>query len=213
MTDWKTKCERFSIDHQEPGMLYPNSCSMGSAKTVKDLISLSQTVSKLNGKIENMGKDYQATEDDKRILKQSMKDFCCAMWSRTEFEKRNQEVQEDYIIAKQRVESVRNPPANLSYMGTIVPLGRPLRSDSVPILLITSLVFIILGLGLLLNIGNIQLAYVGPRSYGPGLIEQLRTSFQQTSWAVIGITVLASAGIAGGIFYGIQKTNPELLNK
>jgi hypothetical protein len=34
-------------------------------------------------------------------------------------------------------------------------------------------------------------------------------SYRQTSWAVLGITVVVSAGVAAGIFYGIQKANPE----
>lgn len=214
---WEVTCKRFSDTDkdnlQDDDKRYPNSCRMGSAKSVKELMTLSQTVSQLRGKIDSQGQSYAASEQDKLVLKQSMKDFCCAMWARREFEHRHKEAEEDYKIAKQRVDSVRNPPANLSYMGTIVPLGRPLRSDSVPMLLITSLVFLILGLGLLLNIGNVQLAYVGPRSYGPGLLERLTDSFRQTSWMVLGITILLSAGAAAGIFYGIQKTHPEWLTK
>lgn len=211
---WEVSCKKFTDDNlQDDNKRYPNSCNMGSAKTVKDLIELSQTISQLKGKIDYMGNNYSASESDKLILKDSMKDFCCAMWARREYQRRYLEAEEDYKIANQRVESVRNPPANLSYMGTIVPLARPLRSDSVPMLLITSLVFLILGLGLLLNIGNVQLAYVGPRSYGPSFFERLSDSFRQTSWAVLGITIVLSAGLAGGIFYAIQKTRPEWLDK
>lgn len=214
---WEVTCKRFSDTDkdnlQDDDKRYFSSCKMSSAKSVKELMALSQTISQLKGKIDSKGQEYSASEADKVVLKQSMKDFCCAMWARREFETRHAEAEEDYKIAKQRVESVRDPPANLSYMGTIVPLGRPLRSDSVPMLLITSLVFLILGLGLLLNIGNVQLAYVGPRSYGPGIFERLIESYRQTSWGVLGITIVLSAAAAGGIFYGIQKTYPEWLNK
>lgn len=140
-----------------------------------------------------------------------MNDFCCAMWARNEYEQRFNEAKQDYDIAKNRIDSVRNPPANLSYYGTLIPFARPLRSDSVPILLGTSLVFLILALGMLLNLGNVQLAYVGPRSYGPGFLTQLVDSFRQTSGIVIGITILASAGVAVGIYYGILKKHPEWL--
>ena len=186
---------------------------MASAKPVKDMMALAQTVNNLSGKISSMGQNYGATEDDKETLRTSMNDFCCAMWARNEYEQRYKEVQQDYDLAKHRIESVRNPPANLSYFGTLIPLPRPLRSDSIPILLSITLVFIILALGMLLNLGNVQLAYVGPRSYGPGFLSQLGDSFRQTSWMVLGITIVASAGLASGIYYGIQKTHPEWLNK
>ncbi len=212
MTDWKSTCEAFN---QFTTTQYPNSCTLASAKTVKDMMALSATVSRLRGKQAALGSDYQdgnpnaRTSDDRAALKTAMNDFCCAMWARNEYDQRYKEAQTDYDIAKRRVESVRNPPANLSYMGTVIPLPRPLRSDSVPILLITSLVFCILALGMLLNLGNVQLAYVGPRSYGPGFFQMLAESFRQTSWMVLAITVVVSAGLAGGIYYAIQKTHPE----
>jgi hypothetical protein len=212
MTDWKSTCEAFN---QFTPTQYPNNCTLASAKTVKELITLSDTVSRLRGKQSALGTDYQdgnanaRIEDDKTTLRTSMNDFCCAMWARTEYDERYKEAVLDYDIAKRRVESVRNPPANLSYMGTVIPLPRPLRSDSVPILLITSLIFCILALGMLLNLGNVQLAYVGPRSYGPGFFQMLAESFRQTSWMVLSITVVVSAGLAGGIYYAIQKYNPD----
>ena len=186
---------------------------MASAKSVKDMMALAQTVNNLSGKITLMGQNYGATEADKQTLTTSMNDFCCAMWARNEYEQRYKEAKQDYDLAKQRIESVRNPPANLSYLGTLIPLPRPLRSDSIPILLGITLVFLILALGMLLNLGNVQLAYVGPRSYGPGFITQLTDSFRQTSWMVIAITIAASAAVAGGIFYGIKKNRPEWLDK
>ena len=178
-------------------------------------MALSDTINRLRGKQAALGSDYRdgnvnaRIEDDKTTLRTSMNDFCCAMWARTEYNQRYKDAVTDYDIAKRRVESVRNPPADLSYMGTVLPLPRPLRSDSVPILLITSLVFCILALGMALNLGNIQLAYVGPRSYGPSFFQRLADSYRQTSWAVLIITVLVSAGVTGGIYYGIQKSKSE----
>lgn len=185
---------------------------MASARPVKDMMALSQTVNNLSGKISQQSGTYNASESDKQTLRDSMNTFCCAMWARNEYEQRYKDAKQDYDIAKNRIDSVRNPPANLSYLGTLLPFPRPLRSDSVPILLGISLVFLILALGMLLNLGNVQLAYVGPRSYGPGFLTQLADSFRQTSWMVIAITMLLSAGAAGGIYYGIQKTHPEWLN-
>ncbi len=210
MTDWRSTCDAFN---QYTTQQYPNNCTLASAKPVKDMMTLSRNLNGLASKINLMGQNYAATEADKQVLKDSMNDFCCARWARNEYEQRYKDAAKDYDIAKNRVESVRNPPANLSYLGTIWPLPRPLRSDSVPVLIGINLVFLILALGMLLNLGNVQLAYVGPRSYGPGFFTQLADSFRQTSWMVIAITVVVSAGLAGGIYYGIQKTHPEWLNK
>jgi hypothetical protein len=182
---------------------------MASARPVKDMMELSRNINNLASKISLQAGTYTTSAADEQTLKQSMNDFCCAMWARNEYEQRYKESKEDYAIAKHRIESVRNPPANLSYFGTLMPFPRPLRSDSVPILLGISLVFLILALGMVLNLGNVQLAYVGSRSYGPGFLTQLEESFRQTSWMVIAITIVVSAGAAGGIYYGIQKTNPE----
>jgi hypothetical protein len=208
MTDWKSTCETFN---QYTTTQYPNNCTMASARPVKDMMALSQTINTLAGKITSLGQTYSTTEDDKATLRNSMNTFCCAMWARNEYDERYKEAKQDYDIAKNRVDSLRNPPANLSYFGTLMPFPRPLRSDSVPVLLGISLVFLILALGMLLNLGNVQLAYVGPRSYGPGFLSQLGDSFRQTSWMVIAITMAVSAGAAGGIYYGIQKTRPEWL--
>lgn len=210
MTDWKSTCESFNPFTMQQ---YPNNCSLASATPIKDMMNLSKRVNSLAGKINNQGSSYVASEEDKQTLRDGMNNFCCAMWARKEYEQRYQDAKRDYDIAKHRVESVRNPPANLSYYGTLLPLPRPLRPDSVPILLGINLVFLILALGMLLNLGNVQLAYVGPQSYGPGFLTQLADSFRQTSWMVIGITVVLSAGVAAGIYYGIQKTKPEWLNK
>ena len=211
MTDWKTTCISFN-EYTDNTAQYPNICTIGSAKSAKEL-KLFETVNTLKVKIDALGGDYVGTNDDRTALKGAMSDFCCSMWARNEYKQRQKDAQEDYDVSKYRVESVRNPPAKLSYLGTVIPLARPLRPDSVPILIIISLVFLIMALGMLLNLGNVQLAYVGPRSYGPGFLTQLMDSYQQTSWMVLLITVVASAGSAFGVYYGIQKTHPEWLNK
>jgi hypothetical protein len=217
MTDWKTTCESFN-QYTDNTAQYPNICTLASAKSEKEM-KLFERVNRLKGKIDALGGEYTETNtsaqinNDRVVLKQAMSDFCCSMWARNEYKQRQKDAQEDYEVSKYRVESVRNPPAKLSYLGTVIPLPRPLRPDSVPILLIISLVFLIMALGMLLNLGNVQLAYVGPRSYGPGFLTQLMDSYQQTSWMVLLITVVVSAGSAFGVYYGIQKTHPEWLNK
>jgi hypothetical protein len=205
MTDWNTVCTNFSNTFQDSDKSFPGSCTRDTAKSVKDTIVLAQRINNLKGKIDRESTSYSASDDDKNMLKQSMKDFCCAMYTRKELENTYREAQQDYSVAKQRVDSVRNPPAQVSAYGTTIPFGRPLRSDSVPILLGTTLLFIILALGILLNLGNVQLAYVGPRSYGPGVFQQLIDSYRQTSWSVLLITVAASAGVAIGIYYAVQN--------
>lgn len=212
MTDWYTTCKTFSDNYQEATNSFPDTCNLQTAKSVKDIVELSQRVNTLKARTDNL--DYAQTDattvtNDGQTLKSAMKDFCCAIESRNDLQQRYIDAKKDYDIAKQRVDTVRYPPAQVSYLGTVVPFGRPLRSDSVPILLATTLVFVILGLGLLLNLGNIQLAYVGPRAYGPGFFQQLVDSYRQTSWTVLLITIAASSAAAIGIYYAIKKKDSE----
>ena len=213
MTDWKTQCETFSQNNQVSDLRYPDTCGIYGAKTIQEVMALSQTLNALKGRIAAGGSTYAASEDDKQALRQSMKTFCCAMRARIDYEERYREAKEDYEVAKQRVESVRSPAAQVSYLGTVIPFGRPLRSDSVPVLLSFIFFFIIMSLGLLLSLGNVQIAYMTPRSYGPSSWQQLTDSYRQTSWPVLLITIAISMGIAFGIYYGVQKTYPEWLNK
>ena len=211
MGDWKSQCIAFSRDHQPRELKYPDTCGTTGARTIQDIMALSKTVNDLNGKIRGIGGSYAAgdTSDDALTLRNSMKEFCCAMNARIDYEDRFNEAKQDYEVAKQRVESLRNPVSQVSYLGTVFPFGRPLRPDSVPVLLSFIFFFIIMSLGLLLSLGNVQLAYMAPMSYGPTYWQQLVDSYRQTTWSVLLITIILSFGIASGIWYGISKTHPE----
>jgi hypothetical protein len=216
MTDWNSICQGFNT-YQDSDKTFSESCATVADKplseALNDIIQLSGNIKPLNDRIVAAGQSYTPTGSDKALLKQSMKVFCCIKRKQGELQTKYSEAKQDHDVAKQRVESIRNPPADVSYLGTFVPFGRPLRSDSVPVLLSISLVFLILALGMLLNLGNIQLAYVGARGYGPGIFEQIVMSFRETSWMVLLLTVVGSVGVAAGIYYGIKKTHPEWLGK
>lgn len=212
MTDWESVCRNFSQSKQEATKLYPDSCNKYDAKSVNEIMDLSKRVNALRGKIDNAGTSYNASPDDIGVLQQSMRDFCCAMRIRRDYENNFKEAKQDYEVAKQRVESIRDPPSQLSYMGTYFPFGRPLRPDSVPMLLSFITFFIIMSLGLLLSIGNIQIAYTAPRTFGPTLYERFLDSYQQTSKGILLVTMALSVALGVGIFYGIKKSNPDWLN-
>jgi len=134
--------------------------------------------------------------------------FCCTLENKKAIETQLRQAEEDNTVAKARVSSVQNPAGDVSPRGTTFPFGKPLRSDSVPILLATSLAFLILAMGLLLNLNSIEIAYTAPGGF-PNLYEQLIQSWYATSWLLIGLTVVASAAAAGGIFYWVYKQHPN----
>ena len=70
------------------------------------------------------------------------------------------------------------------------------------------LAFLILAMGLLLNLNSIEIAYTAPGGF-PNLYEQLIQSWYATSWMLIGLTVVASAAAAGGVFYFVYKQHPN----
>jgi hypothetical protein len=134
--------------------------------------------------------------------------FCCTLENKKAIETQLRQAEEDNTVAKARVSSVQNPAGDVSPRGTTLPFGKPLRSDSVPILLATSLAFLIMAMGLLLNLNNITISYSSPGG-GPNLYEQLIQSWYATSWMLIGLTTAASAAAAGGVFYWIYKQHPN----
>ena len=134
--------------------------------------------------------------------------FCCTLENKKAIETQLRQAEEDNTVAKARVSSVQNPAGDVSPKGTTVPFGRPLRSDSVPILLAASLAFLILAMGLLLNLNSIEIAYTAPGGF-PNLYQQLIESWYATSWMLLGLTVVASAAAAGGVFYFVYKQHPN----
>jgi hypothetical protein len=213
MSDWDTICRNFN-PLQDTDKLYPSQCDrQASTKTTQEILQLVSDISKLKGDLDRGGDSYINTNLSSLsdVVKGKVQSFCCVLNARKTAETQLQQVKEEYAIAQQRVASLRKPEAGVSYFGTRVPFGRPLRTDSVPILLAVTIAFIILSLGMILNLSSIQIAYKTPPGGGPSFFDSLYFSYQQTSWMILAITVVLSAGAAGGIYYGIQKTHPEWL--
>ena len=142
-------------------------------------------------------------------LKERVRDFCCAMEIRDSSNQRLKQSQEDYNVAKSRVESIRNPATNITRYGTTFPLGRPLRSDSVPVLFFFTFFFLLLTIGMILNLNHVVLIWNRP--VGISLFQQIYESFAQASWMYNLLLIAGSFALAFGIYYGISKTKPELL--
>jgi hypothetical protein len=213
MSDWATICRNFN-SLQDTNKLFPSQCDrQSSTKTTEEILQLVSEISKLKGDIDRGGDTYINANlgSLSSTIKNNVQSFCCVLQARKTAEQQLQEAKEEYAIAEGRVKSLRKPEADISVFGTRVPFGRPLRTDSVPVLLAVTITFIILSLGILLNLSSIQLAYKAPPGGGPSFFQNLYFSYQQTSWTVLGITAILSAAAAGGIYYGIQKTHPEWL--
>jgi hypothetical protein len=213
MSDWDTICRNFN-PLQDANKLYPSQCDRQvSTKTTEEILQLVSNISNMKGDIDRGGDAYINANLPvlSSTIRNQVQSFCCVMNARKTAEQQLQEAKEEYAIAQARVKSLRSPEAEVSSFGTRVPFGRPLRTDSVPTLLAVTITFIILSLGMILNLSSIQIAYKAPPGGGPSFFQTLYFSYQQTSWMVLGLTAILSAGAAGGIYYAIQKTHPEWL--
>lgn len=215
MSDWKTFCTNFN-NFQDVSKQYPGSCPTNDslkAKTLTEVSSTLQEIAALKSQLETHDNSWINANLSglSEALRKDVFNFCCLYDAKLKLHTDNQQVIQDYTTAKGRIESVRDPASQIKDKGTTIPFGRPLRSESVPFLLVFSFIFIILGLALLLQIGNIRLAYSMPLAYEPGFLTILTEQFQQVSTSVLGITVVCSFLVAGGIYYGISKTRPEWL--
>lgn len=70
--------------------------------------------------------------------------------------------------AKERARLLKDPYAKISVWETWFPLGRPLRQESVPVLLSLSIFFLTLSLGMFLRLGGIELGLRIPFLEGEG---------------------------------------------
>lgn len=213
MSDWDSFCKSFN-PNQDVDKLYPSQCDrQSSTKTTGEILQLISDISKLKGDLDRGGDAYISGNQStlSNTVRTNVQSFCCILNARKTAEQQLETAREEYAIAQQRVSSIRKPEAGVSSFGTRVPFGRPLRTDSVPILLAVSIAFIILSLGMILNLSSIQIAYKAPPGGGPTFFDSLYISYQQTTWTILAITAILSAGAAGGIYYAIQKTHPEWL--
>jgi hypothetical protein len=213
MSDWDTICRNFN-SLQDSNKVYPSQCdTQSSTKTTGEILQLVSDISKRKGDLDRGGDAY--INANLPLLSESVKSqvqsFCCVLNARKTAGQQLQTAKEEYTIAQSRVASIRKPEAGLSPFGTRVPFGRPLRTDSVPVLLAVSLTFIIVSLGMILNLSSIQIAYKAAPGGGPSFFDSLYISYQQTTWTLLALTAVLSAGAAGGIYYAIQKTRPEWL--
>jgi hypothetical protein len=136
-------------------------------KTTTDVFSLISQIGSDNSAAQALTRDADTTAPTQTLIQDALK-FCCTIENKKAVETQLRQAQEDNTVAKGRVSSVQNPAGDVSPRGTTFPFGKPLRSDSVPILLATSLAFLIMAMGLLLNLNNITISYSSPGG-GPNL--------------------------------------------
>jgi hypothetical protein len=220
MSDWKSFCESFN-SKQAFEKRFPNQCDTNtSRKSLSEIFSLFTNILEYDTNLQAItplrlsamtdASGAKLLEDFNATLKNNVYSFCCAVDERYSLNNTLKDAKENYEVANGRVKSVRDPAAGISDRGTSFPFGRPLKVDSVPILLMVTISFLILSLGMLLQLGNIQISYTGPLSVGPSFFEMLYESYQTTNKWFILIIALGAGGIAAGIFYAIQKTHPEV---
>ena len=208
MSDWRTFCTEFPNDADKT---YPTSCDPVTAKrSLKDILELSSNIKVENQQLASINIFNETQKANAELsLKEKVRDFCCAMEIRESSNQRLKQSQEDYNVAKARVESIRNPATDLTRYGTTFPLGRPLRSDSVPVLFFFTFFFLLLTIGMILNLNHVVLIWNRPM--GINIIQQIYDSFAQASWMYNLLLITGSFALAFGIYYGISKTKPELL--
>jgi len=176
-------------------------------KTTSDVFTLISKIGADNSAAQALSGASRSGSATEALVTNALK-FCCTIENKKKIETQLLQAKEDNAVAKARVASVQNPAGDISPKGTTFPFGRPLRSDSVPILLACSLAFLILSMGLLLNLNSIEIAYTSPGGF-PNFYQQLIDSWNMTSWAIIGVTTAGAAAVAGGVFYYIYKRHPN----
>ena len=176
-------------------------------KKTSQVFTLISDIGSHNSAAQALASNANTVAPSQTLITDALK-FCCTIENKKAIETQLRQAQEDNTVAQARISSVKNPAGDVSPKGTTFPFGRPLRSDSVPILLAASLAFLILAMGLLLNLNSIEIAYTAPGGF-PNIYQQLIESWNATSWMIIGITVAASAAVAGGIFYWIYKRHRD----
>ena len=198
-------CIKFN-KYKDASSQYPASCTPGEAKkTTAELLTLISSIGSLK-KQASVLPSGSLDETTNTNLKTAVNQFCCTYAAKKQLQADLETATEEYNVANDRANSVEKPTRDVSPYGTYIPFGRPLRTDSAPLLLVFTLIFLIFSIGLLLNIGSIQLSYKSP---GPGpfyyFIQEVITSFQTTSWSVLVPTILVSVGATAGIYYALQK--------
>jgi hypothetical protein len=199
-------CTKFNT-YKDPRSQYPATCTVGEAKqTTKDLLNLISNIGSLKKQAALLSRSSSVDSTSAGQLRDTINQFCCTYAAKQRLQTDLHSATEAYNVAKDRAKSVQKPTRDVSPYGTYVPFGRSLRTDSAPILLVFILVFLIFSIGLLLNLGSIQLSYKSP---GPGffsyLINEITTAFQATSFMVLVPTILVSVGATAGIYYAITK--------
>lgn len=79
-----------------------------------------------------------------------------------ELENRRKELEEKEQIAKdakERARLLKDPYSKTSHLESWFPLGRPLKQESVPVLLTVSILFLTLSLGMFLRLAGINLSF------------------------------------------------------
>jgi len=202
MSDWNTFCTNFKT---VSGADIDN-CTSASIKDTAGFYGIFPQVAK--DKTDSA--DPTKLEGAMRDITDRMKEFCCTLNNKQTLINSLRKAREDNQVAKARVASQRNPAGQLSDLGTTFPFGRPLRPDSVPLLLASTLVLFIMSLGVLLNLNSIEIAYTAPGGFT--FFSSLYDSYMNTSNTVMALIIAGSAATSAGLFYAIYKYHPDWIH-
>lgn len=202
MSDWNTFCTNFET---ASGADISN-CATANIKDTAGFYGIFPKVAKDKTDSADSGKLTTAKAD----IIDRVKEFCCTLRNKQTLTQSLLKAREDNQVAKARVASQRNPAGQLSDLGTTFPFGRPLRPDSVPLLLASTLILFIMSLGVLLNLNSIEIAYTAPGGFT--FFTSLYDSYMNTSNTMLTLIVAGSAATSAGLFYAVYKYHPDWIH-
>lgn len=150
-------------------------------------------------------KQIISTSPNEVIARNSLR-YCCTAYNNIQKKQAVVNAKQDYEVSLKRAEATRDPAANISRYGTHFAFGKPLRFSTVPYLIAISIFFLVLGIGLLLEITgtSVQISTSGLSSSG-GLIESFKSSWSQTTGSFKIILILISIVVGAVGYYGADK--------
>lgn len=132
--------------------------------------------------------------------------YCCTVHNNIKKKEELIKAKQDFEISSTRVEVTREPAANVSRYGTHFAFGKPLRFSTIPFLIAISIFFLVISIGILMQIGGMQISISssGP-SFFSTLIETFKNSWSQTesSFKIGLIAISVAVGAVG--YYGADK--------
>ena len=132
--------------------------------------------------------------------------YCCTVNNNIKKKEDLLKAKQDFEISSKRVEVTREPAANISRYGTHFAFGKPLRFSTIPFLIAISIFFLVISLGILMEVGGtrISISSSGP-SFFSQFIETFTSSWSQTE-SSFKIGLIAISVLVGAVgYYGADK--------